>query len=331
MPAGTGVDMIGVPVDLGVRELGLTMGPDALRELNLEAVARRLGLDFRDLGNIQPPVLNGYTGPRPPGDADGGRRTAAALQHGRPRHAQAVWEYCVQVAEATARSVQTGRVPVCVGGDHSLAIGSIAGAASQVAPLGCFWIDAHPDANTPETSPSGNIHGMSVAVVLGHGPQELVDVGAPGASVAPEHMFLLGTRDIDPGEDRFLSRHGVGMVTVFDILERGLPAAVRQGLRAVGDGTRGVHVSLDLDVLHEAVAPGVGIPSECGLTMREATYLCRRLAAECRIVSVDVIGLNPVRDRRMETARRAAELLLSLLGRTFSFTYEDYLRQQHAE
>jgi len=334
------IDIIGVPLDLGVRELGLRLGPDALRQVGLVEVGRRLGLDDRDLGNIEPPYANGFgeAHPRPAlvsGAPSGGQAASfdelsvAVTEREDVPHTKTIAAYCRKVAATVAESVRTGRLPVCLGGDHSLAIGSVAGVASEVGLVGCFWVDAHPDANTPKTSPSGNIHGMPVAIIAGEGPQELLRVGARRPLVACRNLFLLGTRDIDPGELAFIQEHDIGMYTVFDILERGLPTAVDRGIERVTANTAGVHVSLDLDVLHEGIAPGVGIPSRCGLTMREATYVCRRLASECRITSVDVIGLNPVRDRGMGTAKRAAELLLALLGRSYSFTYEDYLRDQH--
>lgn len=303
------VDILGVPVDLGVKELGLKLGPDALREAGLIDIARRVGLDVRDLGNVEKPPL-------PPGVANGSHREIS------------IASWCQAVAEKVAASVKAGRLPLCLGGDHSLAIGSLAGAVSHLGPVGCLWMDAHPDANTPETSPSGNIHGMPVAIILGHGPKCLVDVFSPGAKVAYEHMSLLGVRDVDPGEAEFVRHHNVQMFTVYDVIEQGLPGILDQAIERVACCTNGVHVSLDLDVLHEDIAPGVGLPSRCGFDMREATYICQRVAKECRITSMDIVGLNPVRDKNMRTARRAVELLMTLLGSSFSFSYQEYLRDQ---
>jgi arginase len=311
MGEAAGIDLIGVPIDLGVRELGLKVGPDALREVGLADIARSLRMDVRDLGDVSAPDV-----PAPPGDPD--------------HQAARVAAWCEATARLVAESVRAGRVPVCLGGDHSLSIGSVSGAASVVGRLGCIWIDAHPDANTPETSPSGNIHGMPVAVLLGHGPPPLVNVARPGPKVAYAHMALVGVRDMDPGEVAFLQRHAIQMFTVFDILERGLPELVERTLRRAAAGTDGVHVSLDLDVLREDIAPGVGLPSRCGLDMREATYLCQRIAASSRVTSVDVIGLNPVRDVHMETATRAVELLMALLGHSFGFSYLRYLKEQRS-
>ena len=302
------IDLIGVPLDLGVKELGLKLGPDAFREAGLPDVCRSQGVDIRDLGNIQMPA------------EDSARSTG--------HHEHLIAACCQTVAELVRRSLDEGRVPVCLGGDHSLAIGSLAGAATSVERLGCVWLDAHPDANTPETSPSGNIHGMPLAIILGHGPSILVDVGSPGATVAYEDVSLLGARDIDPGELDFVRQHGIQMFTVYDVLEQGLAPVVDQVLARCTANTDGLHVSLDLDVLHQDVAPGVGLPSHCGFDIREATYICRRLAEKSRISSSDIIGLNPVRDQDYRTAHLAIELLMNLLGHPFTFSYYQYLKDQ---
>jgi arginase len=296
-------------VDLGVKELGLKLGPDALREAGLVSAAGSVGLDVRDLGNLDMPS------PSAGADSNG-------------RHTGLIAAWCEALRDTVARSIREGRVPISIGGDHSLAIGSVAGAAVAVGRLGCIWLDAHPDANTPETSPSGNIHGMPVAVVAGHGLSRLVAVAGSKPAVSSKHMALLGIRDADAGELEFIRRHNIRMFTVFDVLEHGLPSLIEQTIERAAIGTDGVHVSLDLDVLHEDIAPGVGLPSSCGFDMREATYICRRIAEECEVTSIDVVGLNPVRDRNMRTARRAIELLMVLLGRSYSFSYSRYLDNQ---
>ncbi|MCX5676518.1 MAG: arginase [Planctomycetota bacterium] len=303
------IDLVGVPVDLGVKELGLKLGPDALREAGLVSAAGSVGLEVRDLGNLEMP---------PP--------SAAADSNG--RHTGLIAAWCEALRDAVARSIREGRMPISMGGDHSLAIGSMAGAAVAVGRLGCIWLDAHPDANTPQTSPSGNIHGMPVAVAVGHGLSRLVTVAGPKPAVSANHMALLGVRDADVGELEFIRQHNIRMFTVFDVLEHGLPSLIEQIIERAAIGTDGVHVSLDLDVLHEDIAPGVGLPSSCGFDMREATYICRRIAEECEVTSIDVVGLNPVRDRNMRTARLAIELLMVLLGRSYSFSYSRYLENQ---
>jgi len=304
------VDLIGVPLDLGVRELGLKIGPDAFREAGLLEIARWAKLDIRDHGNINIELV--------PETNENGLRNV-----------QSIARTCEKIAEKVSESIASGCIPVCLGGDHSLAIGSISGAARVVKNLGCIWIDAHPDANTPESSPSGNIHGMPVAIVLGHGPKELVDhLAPPGAKVAYEKMSLLGCRDIDPGEEAFISKHNVQMFTVFDVVERGLAQVVAETINRTCEGTDGVHVSLDLDVMREEVAPGVGLRSSCGFDMREISYVAEQIAKRGKITSIDIVGLNPVRDREHQTAKVGIELLTTLLGRHVSFSYYDYIRQQ---
>ena len=309
------IDIIGVPLDLGIRELGLKLGPDAFREAGLLDVARRVGLEMRDRGNVELP-----TGAAANNNCKG--------KDGYAHRARAIAAYCEDVAKVVRDSIRSGRIPVCLGGDHSLTVGSLGGAAQQAGRIGCVWIDAHLDANTPQTSPSGNIHGMPVAIILGYGPEVLVNVGTPGAKLECRNMCVLGAHDIDDGEMEFLKQHKVPMFTLCDVLEQGLPAVLSQIMRSATEDTCGIHVSLDLDVLHEAIAPGVGLPSPCGFDMREAVYICKQIAAKCHIVSIDLIGLNPVRDNHMQTAKRAIELLMTLLGHSFSFNYDDYLRNQ---
>jgi arginase len=190
------------------------------------------------------------------------------------------------------------------------------------------WLDAHPDSNTPETSPSGNIPGMPVAIVLGQGPECLVNVGKSGTRLKYEDMVLLGICDIDEGEARFIDEHGIRMFTIFDVLKYGLPAVVDQTIGQLCKRTRNLHVSLDLDVLGVEIAPGVGLPSRCGFDMREMIYICRRLASECNITSIDIVGLNPVRDQNMTTAHRAVEIIGELLGYSLGYNYYVYLKEQ---
>jgi arginase len=302
------VDVIGVPLDFGFQELGLKLGPEAFRKAGLLDVGRACGIDMRDLGNL--PV-----------------REAGALRTVEEQ-AALVAEHCEALAQMVTDSVRSGRTVVCLGGDHSLAIGSVAGASVGMGEIGCVWLDTHPDANTPETSPSGNIHGMPVAVILGRGPEPLLAVAMNGARIQPARLTVLGVRHADDGEVESLERDGVKVFSVFDMLSGGLRDVVDQTVARANEGTAGVHVSFDLDVLRESIVPGAALASSCGLDMREATYVCRRLGIECDIRSVDLIGLNPVRDNDFTTARIGIELLMILLGHDFSFGYHGYLRDQ---
>jgi arginase len=301
------IDIIGVPLDLGVKELGLKLGPDAFRQAKIVEVCQHLGVDVRDLGNIE---------------------VQMASTSGNDYHIQSIARYCECLAKMVSDSVRCGRIPLCLGGDHSLSIGSISGVVTERGRVGCVWIDAHPDANTPETSPSGNIHGMPIAIILGYGPERLVNIGRAGAALGCENLVMLGVHDIDKGEAEFIDRHNIQIFTMFDVLEQGLGRVVDEVISHLRQRNQDVHVSLDLDVLRQEVAPGVGLPSRCGFDMREATYICRRLGSECNIVSIDIVGLNPVRDKNMSTAQGAIEMIMELLGYSFSYNYYVYLKSQ---
>lgn len=300
------IDLIGMPLDLGVRELGLKIGPDAMREVGLPDILRNLGFDVRDLGNIPLPSID---------------VPAKESNH----QVASIAAYCRKVAKIASDSFARGRMPVYLGGDHSIAIASLAAASAKFGRVGCLWLDAHPDANTPETSPSGNIHGMVLAVALGIGPEELTRVGPSHRTLEFEDVAVVGAQDIDPGELEFVERRRIPMFTMDDVLEQGLPAVIDRAIERVTAHTNRVHVSLDLDMLRQDIAPGVGLPSQCGFNVREAMYLCRRIAARCDIASIDIVSLNPVRDRLQKTARLSVELLALLLGKKYSFDYQRYL------
>jgi len=301
------IDVIGVPLDLGVKELGLKLGPDALREAKLIEIFQDLGIDVRDRGNIE---------------------ISTRRSGNNACHIESITKCCNNVAVLVRESLTSGRIPICLGGDHSLAIGSVAAIMSVLAKVGILWLDAHPDANTPETSPSGNIHGMPIAIMLGCGPEALVAVRPKGRHLGVEDLVLLGVHDIDEGEATFIREHNVQMLTIFDVLEQGLPVIVNQIIGQLSEKTRNLHISLDLDVLSETVAPGVGLPSRGGFDMREMLYICRRFASECNVTSIDVVGLNPVRDKNMVTAHCAIEIIMELLGCPLSYNYYTYLKAQ---
>ncbi|MBE3595990.1 MAG: arginase, partial [Hydrogenibacillus sp.] len=219
-------------------------------------------------------------------------------------------------SETVREHLVAGAVPVVLGGDHSLAIGSIAGAAGAAGGrLGVIWIDAHGDLNTPETSPSGNIHGMSLAVALGYGDARLVAIGAPGAKVAPECVALIGLRDLDPGEKAFIRRHRLAAFTMHDIDRYGMSAVMERAVDALS-ACDALHVSLDLDALDPTDAPGVGTPVVGGITYREAHLAMEMLFETHKVRSLDVVEVNPILDERNKTAFAAMRLIGSLLGDT---------------
>ena len=292
----TAVHVIGVPMDLGQARRGVDMGPSAIRYAGLHDALARLDYTVIDGGNI--PV------PGPEEEPD---------ENPRARHLHAVAAVCEEVyRRARACREQEGFI-LFLGGDHSISIGTVAAVAEE-RDIGLIWVDAHGDFNTPETTPSGNIHGMPVAVLTGRGPDALVNVGYPGPKVDPSHVVLVGTRDLDPGEREALRHSGITVFTMRDIDELGMGTVARRIITHLHDVSY-VHVSLDMDALDPDVAPGVGTPVPGGLTYREAHLLMEILAEWGKIGSLDVVEVNPILDQHNQTARHAVELTASLLGK----------------
>ena len=296
------VDLIGVPLDLGAGRRGVDMGPSAVRLTGLGARLTDLGLRVNDLGDVDVPL--------PETTPVGGERQ---------RYVSEIAAVCRTVAALTRAAVAEGRTPVCLGGDHSLAAGSIAGVAQALAArggrLGVIWVDAHADMNTPDTSPSGNVHGMPLAACLGQGPEALVAIGG-GASVRPEDVALIGIRNLDGRERNLVRKSGVHAYTMSDVDRRGVGPILEEILATIGGRTQGIHLSLDLDGLDPEVAPGVGTPVRGGLSYREAHLLCEMVAESGKLAGIDLVELNPTLDVRNRSAEVGAELILSLLGQT---------------
>ena len=297
------VRLIGVPMDLGAARRGVDMGPSAIRIAGAAERLRALGHTVDETRNV--PV------PR--------QEELPATDEGRPHFLEAITATCAQIALETASAVREGALPVVVGGDHSLGAGSVAGAATALAErgerLGLVWLDAHSDIHTPDTSASGNVHGMPIAHLLGRGDPGLSTVAAPAPAVLARNVALVGLRDVDPPERAHIAAWGVRAFTMRDIDERGLAAVMRDALAAAGDGTAGVYVSLDMDFIDPLEAPGVGTPVRGGATYREA-HLAMELVADCeRLIGMDVVEVNPVLDRHNRTAELAVELMASALGR----------------
>lgn len=283
-------------MDLGQARRGVDMGPSALRYAGLDDRLRALGCTVRDCGNIKIPVRDELP-------AEGGLSFLPAVA-----------EACELVHELGTAAIVAGEVPIFLGGDHSIAMGTVAAATSD-APTGLLWIDAHGDFNTPETSPTGNLHGMPLAVLTGSGRAELVDLIRPGATVAAENVVLLGLRSLDPGERDSLRSSGIHVLTMREIDEQGIGPVAHQALARLGHCRR-LHVSLDMDSLDPSEAPGVGTPVTGGLTYREAHLLMEIIAASAEVGSMDVVEINPILDERNRTAQIAVELIASVLGQT---------------
>jgi arginase len=288
--------IIGVPMDLGQSRRGVDMGPSALRYAGLRERLQRLGRKVEDCGNLD--IRERETLP-PDGGLD---------------YLPEVVRVCAAIYDAARQATADGAVPLFLGGDHSIAAGTVGG-VSHEDPCGLLWIDAHGDFNTPETSPSGNLHGMPLAALCGLGAQELIDVGRPGPKVTPNDVVLIGVRDLDREERELMKRSELIVYTMRDIDERGIGEVAREALLRLSHLHR-LHVSLDLDSLDPTTAPGVGTPVSGGLSFREAHLLMEILAEESSIASIDVVEVNPILDERNVTAKLAVDLLASLLGKT---------------
>jgi len=289
------IRIIGVPIDLGQSKRGVDMGPAALRYAGLAEKLEALGHKVIDAGNIPVAVRETVL--------------AEAAQHYLPSIAST----CSSVYEAARKAVAAGETPLFLGGDHTLAIGSIGG-ISHSSRCGLLWIDAHADFNTPETTISQNIHGMTLAVLLGEGYPELVGAGRPGAKLRPQDVVMIAIRELDPGERERLRTSGITVYTMRDIDERGIGPVVREALERLEQHDR-IHVTLDMDCLDPQAAPGVGTSSPGGLSYREA-QLMMEIIADCGCCcGMDIVEINPVLDRNNRTARLAADLAASLFGK----------------
>ncbi len=282
-------------MDLGQSRRGVDMGPSAIRYAQLMVALEDLGHFVTDFGNAGVPL---------PELADGEETV---------RHLRAVREVCQEAAER-AREIISGELfPIFLGGDHSISIGTVSGVAGA-GRTGVIWLDAHADFNTPEISPSGNIHGMPLAALTGHGPPDLVNIGGSGASIRAEDVVIVGLRSVDPEEQRLLRRAGIRVYTMKEIDAYGAATIIRRAMEDLSHLDR-VHLSFDLDVVDPEIAPGVGTPVRGGLTYREAHLIMELINESGIVTSLDVVEVNPILDIRNGTAELAVELVASLMGR----------------
>lgn len=295
------VRIFGVPMDLGQKRRGVDMGPSAIRYAGLQKRLNRLGYVSHDGGNVTVPQVEEMEQPFE-GDES----------IGNVRHLPQVTQVCQQIYAHTLDSLQANEKVIFLGGDHSISIGTVA-AVAQNEPIGLIWVDAHGDMNTPHTSPSGNIHGMSLAVLLGDGPEQLTDIGYKGPKIQPAQVALIGLRELDIEERKHISKSGVAAYTMTQIDEHGIATLARMILNRFSHLNH-IHVSLDMDSLDPSIAPGVGTPVPGGLTYREAHLLMEILAESGKVRSVDVVEVNPILDERNKTAQEAVELVTSLFG-----------------
>lgn len=295
--------IIGVPMDLGAGRRGVDMGPAAVRVAGLGAKAAALGYGVKDCGNIfveQPERLKSSSD--------------------RAHYLGEITAASVRLAEKTCKILDDGGLPVVLGGDHSIAIGSVSGVSKHFHDrserIGVIWFDAHADMNTPETSDSGNIHGMPLACLMGRGPRELTEIFGFAPKVDPKNVALIGIRDIDAGERALIRELGVRAFTAREMDERGMNSIMSEALEVISNGTAGYHVTLDVDFIDPRFAPGVGTPVPGGATYRESHLAMERIADHGGMVSLEYTELNPVYDVRNQSAEVGVELLLSALGKS---------------
>jgi arginase len=289
------ISILGIPMDLGAGRRGVDMGPSALRYAKLVETLRDLGHDVQDLGNVTVPVVESI-------ERNGND----------PHYLEEIRAACEETAQRL-QELEPSVFPICIGGDHSISMGTVAGAAPG-ARRGLIWVDAHTDFNTPTSSPSGNIHGMPVAHLIGLGDERLVNIGGRGAKVRPEDIVMIGIRSVDRKERELLVDHGITAFTMADIDRLGMARVADQTLEHLAHLDRW-HVSFDADSLDPSIAPGVGTPVKGGLTYREAHLLMEFLADSKRVSSLDLVEVNPVLDIENMTASIMVEMTSSLLGK----------------
>jgi arginase len=296
------IRIIGVPMDLGQSRRGVDMGPSALRVAGLQARIKQLGHQVEDIGNIQV-------------------KQAEEMSYGekRAKYLQEISETCKDLAATTEKSLSEGFLPLVLGGDHSIAAGVGAGVADfyrkQKKQIGYLWLDAHGDMNTPDSSPSGNVHGMPLAAIMGFGAAELVDLLGFKPKAEPGNIVIVGARDLDAQERKLAKKSGVHVFTMRDIDERGMREVMSEALKHATDDTGGVAVSLDMDFVDPSDAPGVGTPVRGGVTYREAHLAMEMIADSEAMVSLEIVEINPVIDEHNRTALLGVELVLSALGK----------------
>lgn len=295
--------ILSVHMDLGAGRRGVDMGPSAIRLAGLAPRIEALGWKVREMGSVFV---------REPETIAQGRSSA--------RYLAEVLDVCTRLRALAAEALEQDALPIALGGDHSIAMGSVAAVALHHRRadqrIGLLWVDAHTDINTPDSSPSGNLHGMPLAHLLGLGLPSLRALAGPKPAVLAEHVALLGIRSVDRAEREIVRRTGVRAYTMSEIDERGFAVCLKEALARVTAGTAGFHLSFDLDGVDPRYAPGVGTPVPGGLTYREAHLACEAAAVSGALLGVDMVELNPTLDERNRTGQLAVELILSALGKT---------------
>ncbi|MDP5275404.1 arginase [Chengkuizengella axinellae] len=295
------ISIIGVPMDLGQTRRGVDMGPSAIRYAGIVERLQNLKYDIKDLGNIEISHLTDD-------------QTDVNEDEQNLRNLQEVKEVNEKLASSISKEISEERFPLILGGDHSIGIGTIAGVAKHYNNLGVIWFDAHGDLNTAETSPTGNIHGMSLAVGLGLGHEKLTNIGEYTPKIKPENIVIIGARSLDDGEKDLIREQGIKVYSMHEIDRLGMSKVMEQAIAYISKNTDGVHLSLDLDALNPHDAPGVGTPVLGGVSYRES-HLAMEMLAEANIItSAEFVEVNPILDERNKTATVAVALMGSLFG-----------------
>ncbi len=292
------IDIIGVPIDLGADRRGVDMGPSAIRYAHLRQKLEALGYTVEDQGNIEVAIAE-----------------TCAVTDAQLKYIDCIVPMARRAAGAVATSIQAGHFPLVLGGDHSLALGSIRGAA-RLKNVGVIWVDAHADFNTAATTPSGNIHGMPLAALCGLGDPRLVQLGNEACPVIdPRRVAIIGARDLDPGEKSNLREAGVTVMGMEQIDRMGMVAATEKAIERVSHQADGLYLSFDMDALDPRHAPGVGTPVAAGLTQREGHVACELVGETGKLIGMDIVEVNPILDTQNQTGALAVEFVLSALGK----------------
>jgi arginase len=291
------ISIIGVPMDLGQDRRGVDMGPSAIRYAGVKKRLESMGYEVEDIGDLRVPSPE-----------------SQPIIQQNLKYLPEIIKVNSELARVVEQELARGRFPLVVGGDHSIAIGTIAGLTQKKKQLGVIWFDAHGDLNTGDTSPSGNIHGMSLAVSLGHGHDDLTHIGGFAPKIKPEHTVIIGARDLDRGERELIRSIGLKVFTMHEIDRLGMPRVIEEAIAIVSKGTDGVHLSLDLDGLDPHDCPGVGTPVIGGISYRESHLALEMLAESNVLTSAEFVEVNPILDAQNKTAKVAVALMSSAFG-----------------
>ncbi len=292
------IRVIGAPIDLGADRRGVDIGPTAIRYAGLSDQLIQLGYTIHDIGNLHIPLPE-----------------SISIGNPRLKYLEPIIQVSEELAREVAAALKENEFPLILGGDHSLALGSISGVAQVYPNVGILWIDAHADFNTTGTTPSGNIHGMILAALAGLGDKCLTDIGGWSPKINMDTIVIIGARDLDAGEKNLLREHHIHVFTMSDIDHRGIGEVMQQALAIAGRGNQPIHVSFDMDSLDPREAPGVGTPVRGGLSYREAHFAMELISQSQQMVSMDMVEVNSILDRENATAQLAVELVLSALGK----------------